>query len=103
MAVRSVIIRPIITEKSMHEADNGKFTFEVAKDADKTMIKKAIEKQFSVTVTGLSTNLVKGKRKRIGMRRMEVKDSPWKKATATLKAGQKIDMFDLTGETEEQK
>jgi large subunit ribosomal protein L23 len=100
----SIIIRPIITEKSMKEAELGKFTFQVAKDANKTNIKKAIEGQFSVNVTGLSTILVKGKRKRIGARRSEVKESVMKKAIATLKSGQKIDLFEMIGqEAEEEK
>ncbi len=98
----ALIVRPIITEKSMREAEAGKFTFQVVKDANKTAIKKAIESQFSVSVTGLSTITVKGKRKRVGKRRMEVKDSVIKKAIATLKKGQKIDLFEMVGQTEEE-
>lgn len=97
-----VIIRPIISEKSMHEAEGGKFTFQVRKDANKNAIKKAIESQFSVKVIGLSTITVKGKRKRVGSRRMEVKDSISKKAIATLKKGQKIDLFEMVGQAEEE-
>jgi large subunit ribosomal protein L23 len=98
----SIIIRPIITEKSMQEAEKGKFTFQVQKTATKTNIKKAIEGQFSVNVIGLSTITVKGKRKRIGARRTEVKDSIIKKAIATLKSGQKIDLFEMIGQEEEE-
>lgn len=98
----SVIVRPIISEKSMREAEGGKFTFQVRKDAAKNAIKKAIESQFSVKVTGLSTITVKGKRKRVGARRMEVKSSVIKKAIATLKKGQKIDLFEMVGQAEEE-
>jgi len=98
----SIIIRPIITEKSMKEAEAGKFTFQVQKDANKTNIKKAIEGQFSVNVTGLSTITVKGKRKRVGARRTEVKEAAIKKAIATLKSGQKIDLFEMIGQEAEE-
>jgi large subunit ribosomal protein L23 len=98
----TIIVKPIISEKSMREAEAGKFTFQVRKDADKDAIKKAIESQFSVKVIGLSTITVKGKRKRVGARRMEVKDSVSKKAIATLKKGQKIDLFEMVGHTEEE-
>lgn len=103
MNTGSIIVRPIISEKSMREAENGKFTFHVAKHARKNVIKKVIEGQFNVSVIDLSTTIVKGKRKRIGARRVEVPMSAWKKAVATLKSGQKIDLFDLTGGTEEAK
>lgn len=98
----AVIVRPIISEKSMREAETGKFTFQVRRDAGKDTIKKAIETQFSVKVTGLSTVTVKGKRKRVGARRMEIKDSVSKKAIATLKKGQKIDLFEMVGQAEEE-
>ena len=101
--IADVIIRPIVSEKSMREAEKGKFTFEVARFADKNAVKRAIEKQFSVNVTDVATSVVKGKRKRVGKRRQEVNDSVWKKATATLKSGQKINMFDLAGGAEEEK
>lgn len=89
------MIRPIITEKSMHDAQNGKFTFVFAKTARKEQIKKEIEQAFSVHVMSLSTSVVKGGRKRIGKRKEEVSVSPWKKATVMLATGEKISLFDI--------
>ena len=92
----SVIIRPIISEKSTKEAtDRNKFTFHVDREANKKTIKKAVEDQFKVNVLDVATSVIKGKRKRIGARRVEVNDSIWKKATVRLTAGQTISWFDL--------
>ena len=99
----SVIIKPVISEQSMKEADHGKFTFQVIKTAGKDVIKKVIEGQFKVNVVGLSTSVMKGNRKRVGKQRREISASSWKKAVVTLKKGQKIDLFDLTGAEEETK
>lgn len=97
MKKNSVIIKPIISEKSTKEAAKNKFTFCVIKEADKKMIKRAIEDQFKVTVLDVATSVVKGKRKRVGTRRVEVNVSSWKKATVRLAAGEKIDWFDVGG------
>lgn len=88
-----IIVRPIITEQSINAASKGKFTFEVVKSADKGRIKKEVEKAFNVTVVSIATNIRKGKKKRYGMLKREVKISPLKKAVVTLKKGQKIDLF----------
>lgn len=90
----NVIIRPIISEKSMLSAGKGRFTFAVAKDANKQTIKKAVENAFAVTVVAVATTIVKGRTKRGGERREEKVLSSWKKAIVTLKSGQKIDIFD---------
>lgn len=92
----TVIIKPIITEKSMSDAGEGKFTFLVHKSADKTMIKKVIEEKFNVHVTSLTTSLTKGRSKRVGARRTEKVMTPVKKAIATLKKGEKISLFSLS-------
>ncbi len=94
----SLIISPLITEKSMQDAEASKFTFKVLKAADKTQIKKEIEKRFSVSVIHVSTSILKGKKVRVGARRTEKKVSDWKKAIVTLKKGEKIGMFELGGE-----
>ena len=99
MDTNEVIVRPIISEKSMQHAVLGKFTFHVAKTANKGVIKKAIEEKFKVNVVGISTNIVKGKTTRTGKRRVEVLKSPWKKAVVTLKTGQKIALFDVSGKS----
>lgn len=94
MNTQSVIIKPVVTEKSMKDVSGGKYTFVVATSATKTVIKKAIGETFHVKVTSVVTSIVKGKRKRIGVRREEVKEAKWKKATVTLAKGEKISLFE---------
>ena len=93
--MKSVIVRTVISEKSMKDANKGKFTFIVANDATKKDIKEAVEKAFKVNVLKVATAVVKGKTKRAGARRIERVATPIKKALVALKAGQKIDAFEL--------
>ncbi len=95
MNITDVIIAPIISEKSMKEAMNGRFTFKVAKNAGKEDIKKAVEDKFKVNVVSVSTMTVKGKTRRFGTRRIETALSVWKKAITQLKTGEKIDLFEV--------
>ncbi len=90
-----IIKKPHITEKSMADVKQGKFTFIVAKDANKDEIRRTIENQFKVNVIKIVTTVQKGKTKRVGVRRAEKSLTAVKKAIVTLKSGQKIDMFDL--------
>ncbi len=92
--MRDIIIKPIITEKSMKDVANSRFTFRVEKTADKIAVKQAIEKVFKVTVEEVLTSIVKGKHKRVGLRRIQVTEPSWKKATVRLTKGQKIDLFE---------
>lgn len=89
---RDIILRPIVTEKSMNLLADNKYTFLVGKKANKTEIKSAIESIFKVKVENVSTMIIKGKPKRMG--RYEGKKPDRKKAVVTLKAGQKIRIFD---------
>lgn len=82
----------------MGQANNSTFTFIVNRNASKALIKRHVEKEFNVHVTGVSTTTVKGKVKRVGQRRMETKVSPIKKAIVTLQKGEKISLFSLTDE-----
>ncbi len=88
---RSIIIRPIITEHSYDMMEENKYTFEVAKDANKVEIAKAIEEIFNVKVVKVNTLNVKPKVKRVrgplGLTRT------WKKAMVTLKEGDTIEIF----------
>ena len=88
-----IIIRPIITEQSMAQMDENKYTFEVAKKSNKSEIKKAIEAIFSVKVAKVNTMNMRGKVKRQGM---NVGKRPnWKKAIVTLTDdSQPIEFFD---------
>lgn len=81
----------------MKDTDKSRFTFIVRKDATKKEVKQAVEKLFNVTVVSVATTLVKGKTQRVGVRRNEVVKSPIKKAIVALKAGQKIEAFELGG------
>ena len=89
-----IIIRPIITEQSMEDLDIKKYTFEVAKDANKVEIKKAIEKIFGVTVIQVNTINVRGKEKRNGAYPKGY-SATWKKAVVKLSADSKnIEIFE---------
>ncbi|MDR3116479.1 MAG: 50S ribosomal protein L23 [Bifidobacteriaceae bacterium] len=87
-----ILISPVISEKSYSRIDQGKYTFVVAKDSNKTSIKNAVEKIFDVKVEKVNTLNRKGKvaRTRIGTL---AKRSDIKHAIVTLKQGQTIDVF----------
>ena len=88
-----IIIRPIITEQSMLDMEDNKYTFEVAKTSNKSEIKKAIESIFSVKVAKVNTMNMTGKVKRQGV---NIGKRPnWKKAIVTLTDDSKpIEFFD---------
>src|SRR5260370_38726524 len=91
----NILVRPIITEKSMSDAENSKFTFVVALTGDKNEIKKEVEKMYSVKVLDIATTIVKGKTKRAGKKRTEKKMGEYKKAIISHEKAQKIIEFDL--------
>ena len=89
-----IIKRPIITEQSMSETENKKYTFEVAKDANKIEIAKACEEIFGVKVAKVNTLNMQGKVKRMG-RYPEGRRPSWKKAMITLTEDSKtIEFFE---------
>ena len=91
--VQDIIIAPIITEKSMAGIADKKYTFKVAKDANKIEIAEAVAKLFKVDVAKVNTINVRGKMKRMG--RYSGYTASWKKAIVTLKADSKpIEFFD---------
>lgn len=100
MDIRDVIIAPIITEKSMQDAALSKFTFKVAIQANKPLIKQAIEERFKVKVLQTFVSIVKGRNDKKGIRRQEFVKSAWKKATVRLPKDQKIALFDTAGQKE---
>lgn len=91
----NILIRPIITEKSMQNAKDNTFSFVVAGFATKQDVKKAVEKQYKVQVVKVATNILKGQSVRTGAKRIEITKQPTKKAFVTLKDGQKIDAFEI--------
>ena len=91
MDAREIIIRPIITERSYDVMENNVYTFEVAKDANKIEIAKAVEEIFDVVVLKVNTLNVKPKPKRQRMNAGQTRT--WKKAMVTLREGDTIEMF----------
>ncbi|MBQ5798620.1 MAG: 50S ribosomal protein L23 [Clostridia bacterium] len=92
-AYENVIIAPIITEKSMMGIADKKYTFKVAKDANKVLIAEAVENLFKVKVEKVNTISVRGQERRMG--RYSGYTSSWKKAIVTLKKDSKpIEFFD---------
>ncbi|MEO0202671.1 MAG: 50S ribosomal protein L23 [candidate division WOR-3 bacterium] len=93
MDIRDVIIRPLITEKALNYRDfHRTYVFEVHPDANKSMIKQAVEKLFNVKVEKVRTLIVKPKpRRNIRNRRKIGYTKSWKKAYVKLKEGYSID------------
>ena len=84
-----IIIRPLLTEKNTFVTRFNQFAFEVATDANKIEIRKAIEELGSCQVAAVNTIVMKGKRKRA--RRGAIVHTPnWKKAFVTLKEGESL-------------
>ena len=99
LTAHEVILRPIISEKSMDESQRGKYTFAVHDDANKIQIKEAVEALWAKeNVTVLSVNVLTTKRreKRRGTKRGRISGwtTPWRKAVVTLAPGQKIEFFE---------
>ena len=89
-----IIIKPVITEQSMEEADEKKYVFKVAVDANKIEIKKAIEEIFGVKVEKVNTIRMEGKEKRQGAAPAGLRAS-YKKAMVKLTADSKtIEFFE---------
>ena len=92
-APQDIVIKPIITERSMDALQTGKYTFKVDKNANKIEIADAVEKLFDVEVAKVNTMNCIGRTKRVG--RFVGKKADWKKAIVTLKADSKtIEFFD---------
>ena len=88
-----IILKPVITEESMMGTAFKKYTFKVAKDANKAEIKAAVEEVFGVKVAKVNTLNCKGHLRRYG--RYEGYTSAWKKAIVTLtEESDTIDFFD---------
>lgn len=93
MKAVEVILKPILSEKSYADIANKRYTFKVAKDANKVEIKKAVEELFGVKVKQVNTSNVNGKLKRQG--KTQGYTSDWKKAIVTLTDDSKsIEFFD---------
>jgi large subunit ribosomal protein L23 len=90
---RSIVRRALITEKgTLLRETRNQYHFEVARDANKIEIRRAVEAIFSVKVESVHTQQLRGKVKRQG--RYAGRRSDWKKAIVTLKPDQKIELFE---------
>lgn len=89
---QDIVIKPVITEDSMDRLQEGKYTFEVAKTANKVEIAKAVEELFDVKVVKVNTINVKGKQKRMGRSVGYRPDR--KKAIVTVEGDKTIEFFD---------
>jgi large subunit ribosomal protein L23 len=90
---QDVVKRPLITEKSERGRETDQqYAFEVHRDATKIQVKNAVEKLFSVHVTGVRTAVSRGKNKRVG--RSMGRRPNWKKAIVTLREGETISLFE---------
>ncbi len=94
--INKLIVRPLISEKSLKAIDlYNKYTFIVENASNKIELAKYIEKTFSVKVEGIQTIVNSGKIVRFGKKRTLGRRSDFKKAIVTLKKGDKINLFDI--------
>jgi large subunit ribosomal protein L23 len=99
LSAPEIILRPVISEKSIDESGRGKYTFAVHARANKIQIKAAVEELYKsegVSVVSVNVLTTKAKEKRRGTRRGRITGytTPWRKAIVTLAAGQKIEFFE---------
>ena len=92
MDARTILIRPVISEKSYALIAEGKYTFRVDDRAHKTQIAQAVEEIFGVDVVGVRTSRVRSKPKRRGLHRGKTR--AWKKAIVELGPGERIELFE---------
>ena len=91
---RSIILRPVVSEKSYALLDAGVYTFVVAPDANKIQIREAVESIFNVRVTKVNTLNRKGKRKRNRRTGTYGTRPSTKRAIVSLAPGERIDLFE---------
>ena len=91
-----IILRPVISEKSMDLSTVNKYTFAVADVANKMQIKAAVEELFKVTVVNVNVLTTKAKEKARNRKRGRQVgfSTPWKKAVVTVKSGDSIEFFE---------
>ena len=88
-----ILVRPLITEKSMKLVEEGKYTFEVKQGSNKVEVKKALEELFKVEVTAVNMMNTLRKKRRVG--KYEGLRPAVQKAIVTLAEGQKLDVFEI--------
>ncbi|MCP4137140.1 MAG: 50S ribosomal protein L23 [bacterium] len=92
MNPNDIIIKPVISEKTTGMMEFNKYVFEVPLNANKVMVRQAINELFGVKPEKVNMLVVRGKKRRI---RYKFGNRPaWKKAIVTLRAGDKIEIFE---------
>ena len=99
LSAAEIIVRPVVSEKSIDESGRGKYTFAVHQHANKIQIKAAVDelyKKEGVTVVSVNVLTTKATEKRRGTRRGRIigHTTPWRKAIVTLAPGQKIEFVE---------
>jgi large subunit ribosomal protein L23 len=99
LSAAEVVLRPVVSEKSIDESSRGKYTFQVHPDANKIQIKAAVESLYEaekITVVAVNVLTRRPKTKQRGTKRGRVtgKVAGWRKAIVTLAPGQKIQFFE---------
>lgn len=100
--MRVVVLKPIISEKSMQLVKNSLYTFATSLDATKPEVKRWVEEKFSVDVIGVKTINISGKRKMQKSRRGFYTASPLRKAIVKVKKGQTIPVFEAASKEDVQ-
>jgi large subunit ribosomal protein L23 len=91
--LKQIIIRPVITEKSLSRIVYSQYTFEVERTANKYEIRDAVKKEFNVKVLSVKTVMRKGKTKQVGKKRQTKEYSKRKFAIVEIPKDQKISAF----------
>ncbi len=95
----SILCRPLVTEKTtILKEDNNQVAFKVRLDANKIEIRQAVEELLKVKVTGVTTQIYRGKEKRLG--RNTGRRPNWKKAIVTLAQGEEVEFFEALDNVE---
>ncbi len=92
MELLNILVRPVITEKSTLLQEQNKYVFEITPNANKIMVKRAVEVAYDVSVLGVNIVKNRGKRKRFGPKWTRTPDL--KKAIVTVKSGDTINIFE---------
>lgn len=93
MHIYQVLRRPIVTEKTTYNAEEGTYAFEVDMRANKMLVKDAVETAFNVTVDAVRILVMPAKTSRRG-RRVSIRKPKWKKAIVSLVQGDTIQIFE---------
>jgi len=97
MNLNHLLLKPLVTEKTLAATKLNSYCFTVAPESTKSQIKAAVQQTFKVNVVEIRTSIIKGVRRRTGRRRLPARSPLVKKAIVQLKAGQSIALFESKG------